>query len=468
MQRAQILIRFLASVALPVALCATAHADQSPSIGQFWQSPTSIDQEDYIHVPMPPGIQVIQTELEGPVFADARGRTLYSWELKNLRNGDTGDRKKSGVSACTDHVYKETSGLQSPYPGGYLLPELDKRPSCQQLWPPAAAPADAKSVGKWGVITRKDGCKQWTYDNYPLYTSILDHGPGDVLGGTKIEKAGGSGVARKPVGPPPDVPPELAVLAFGTGHMLIDDKGNSVYTSDADAPGKSNCDTRCLTVWEPVLAPDTAVGQRDWSVVQRSPGVKQWAYRKLPLYIFKPDPRTHSLAGSDVPGWHNVYTERALPPPREFRVEDSRIGQVLADSRGMTIYVYNCSDDALDQQGCDYPDAPQVYRLAICGNFDPKVCRETFPYVIADRNAKSQSKLWSVMAIDPDTGHRAAPSQASALYVWAYRERPVYTYARDRKPGDANGDAFGEFNGYRNGYKAFWLRDDFLDNAFRR
>jgi hypothetical protein len=134
----------------------------------------------------------------------------------------------------------------------------------------------------------------------------------------------------------------------------------------------------------------------------------------------------------------------------------------------MTIYVYNCSDDALDQQGCDYPDAPQVYRLAICGNFDPKVCRETFPYVIADRNAKSQSKLWSVMAIDPDTGHRAAPSQASALYVWAYRERPVYTYARDRKPGDANGDAFGEFNGYRNGYKAFWLRDDFLDNAFRR
>ena len=40
--------------------------------------------------------------------------------------------------------------------------------------------------------------------------------------------------------------------------------------------------------------------------------------------------------------------------------------------------------------------------------------------------------------------------------------------SNDHKPGDANGDAFGEFNGYRNGFKAFWLRDDFLDNAFRR
>ncbi len=50
------------------------------------------------------------------------------------------------------------------------------------------------------------------------------------------------------------------------------------------------------------------------------------------------------------------------------------------------------------------------------------------------------------------------------MHVWAYRDRPVYTYFND-KPGDVNGDALGEFYGTRNGFKAFWLRDDFYNNA---
>jgi predicted lipoprotein with Yx(FWY)xxD motif len=174
------------------------------------------------------------------------------------------------------------------------------------------------------------------------------------------------------------------------------------------------------------------------------------------------------VLGSDVPGWHNVYMQRALTPPQEFTVQDSRLGQVLADSRGHTIYLYNCSDDAMDQLACDHPSTPQEYRMAICGNGDPKLCNETFPYVPASADAKSTSRLWSVMTIDPNTGRRAAAGDAGAVNVWAYRDRPVYTYGGDREAGDANGDAYGEFNGFRNGYKAFWLRDDFRNNALVR
>src|SRR5690606_17496234 len=119
--------------------------------------------------------------------------------------------------------------------------------------------------------------------------------------------------------------------------------------------------------------------QGEWTTVERAPGIKQWAFRGKPLYTYILDPRTRSLIGSDVPGWHNVYTQRALPPPQGFTVQDSRMGQVLADARGMTIYLYNCSDDALDQLACDHPDTPQAYRLAICGNGDPKLCQQTFP-----------------------------------------------------------------------------------------
>jgi hypothetical protein len=85
--------------------------------------------------------------------------------------------------------------------------------------------------------------------------------------------------------------------------------------------------------------------------------------------------------------------------------------------------------------------------------------------VQARPGAKADSALWTVMAIDPNTGNRAMQGQRGAITVWAYRDRPVYTYGKDEKPGDVNGDNYGEFNGARNGFKAFWLRDDYRDNV---
>jgi len=46
--------------------------------------------EAYVAVPMPPGFHVESTELDGPVFADANGRTLYTWPSHKLRNGNAG------------------------------------------------------------------------------------------------------------------------------------------------------------------------------------------------------------------------------------------------------------------------------------------------------------------------------------------------------------------------------------------
>jgi predicted lipoprotein with Yx(FWY)xxD motif len=52
------------------------------------------------------------------------------------------------------------------------------------------------------------------------------------------------------------------------------------------------------------------------------------------------------------------------------------------------------------------------------------------------------------------------------LRVWAYRDRPIYTYARDLKPGDTFGVARGEHRGRRNGFTAFWVRDDYFGNTY--
>jgi len=53
---------------------------------------------------------------------------------------------------------------------------------CAALWPPLAAPADAKSDGDWSAITRDDGSKQWAYKGKPLYLWVKDQKPGDTTG----------------------------------------------------------------------------------------------------------------------------------------------------------------------------------------------------------------------------------------------------------------------------------------------
>lgn len=416
-------------------------------------------------VPMPPSFRIEHNEVEGPVFADPRGMTLYYWPLRTMRNGVTGDA--ANASACTDEKTTKTAGLMSPYPPGLELPELDKRPSCAEAWPPALAPDDAKAVGAFTVITRKDGRKQWAYDEHALYTSSRDKTPGDVLGATTRDMGGAAEVPahRKVAAPPPAVPPGFAINTVATGRQLLTDKYFSIYTSDRDGANTSNCDAACLKTWKPVIAPQSAVSQGEWSVFERSPGVRQWAFRKKPLYTYVLDTETSSLQGGDVPGWHVAYTQAAPAPPKEFTEQDTDIGIVLADSKGMTIYTYNCGDDSADQLDCSFPDSPQTYRLAICGGGKVERCLRDWPYVKALADAKSPNRTWTVMTIDPMTGRVAQDGQQGALRVWAYRGIPVYTHYRDKQPGDYTGNSNGEFGGGRNGFRAFWLRDDYFDNA---
>lgn len=448
---------FASASTFAVALCLFG-LSATPSQAQ------DAERVSYEPVPLPAGFQVISTELEGPVFADARGRTLYTWPRGGQRNGDAGEQQ--GRPTCDDVQQTETAGLMSPYPAGLELPELDTRPTCTQLWPPALAGADAAPVGKWTVVDRTDGGKQWAYDGYALYTSVLDEMPGDTRGGVKRRAGGGDGgTPRIPASPPADIPAQFGIYRVATGQLLALANGFSVYAFDGDTARKSNCVADCLRDWAPVFAAETAVPKGDWTIIEREPGIKQWAFRNKPLYSRIADNGARSLQGSDVPGWSNVYAQVAPAFPAGFRAQDSYAGQVLADPQGRTVYIYNCIDDAFDQHSCDNPSAPQAYRLAICGGGDMARCLATFPYVMADRNAKSGSRAWTVMAIDPATGHHAAADQADALYVWAFRGRPVFTYAGDKEPGQVGADGWGEFHGARNGFKAFWLRDDFKGNA---
>lgn len=435
--------------------------------------------EDYARVPMPPGFQVVNTELEGNVFADAKGRTIYKWIFKPARVGASGDPR--GKSTCTSEIFREEGGHMSPYPPGLVLPDADTRGSCVDMWPPVLADGTAKPVGAWSVITRPDGNKQWAYDEQPLYTSVLDRELGDTIGGTNRDMSEGVSArpaVRHPVGPPPALPPGFDVISTVNGRLLVTATVNaSLYSFEKDTAKKSACDAECLRHWSPMIAPEFAKAMGEWSLVERSPGVMQWAFRGKPLYTHVADMpfrsyRGRSVDGSDVPGWSLVFTQPAPEIPSELKRQVTPGGEVLADARGRTIYVYSCQDDATDQLTCDHPDTEQTYRLGVCGGGDYERCARRFPLVLASANAKSTNRAFTVMDINRLTGKRAKPGEANAVRAWAYRDRPLYTfdgdpppYVGDRAPGDIEADGLGEHRAQRHGYYAFWLRDDFYGRA---
>jgi predicted lipoprotein with Yx(FWY)xxD motif len=83
---------------------------------------------------------------QGPLLVDPKGMTLYYFE-----RDDSGNK-----STCNN--------------------------ACAEKRPPLVASDNAVATGDFTVITRDDGKKMWAYRYRPLYTSLKDTAPGDVMG----------------------------------------------------------------------------------------------------------------------------------------------------------------------------------------------------------------------------------------------------------------------------------------------
>jgi predicted lipoprotein with Yx(FWY)xxD motif len=94
---------------------------------------------------MPAGVQARKLDSGKTVLADAKGMTLYTFA-----------KDAPGKSACSGN--------------------------CAKNWPPLAAPADAKPMGDWTIVTRDDGSTQWAYKGQPLYGWVKDSKPGETTG----------------------------------------------------------------------------------------------------------------------------------------------------------------------------------------------------------------------------------------------------------------------------------------------
>lgn len=81
---------------------------------------------------------------------------------------------------------------------------------------------------------------------------------------------------------------------------LIGPNGNTLYTFGKDANGMSNCTGQCATNWPPLTVAPNAKAMGDYSIITRSDGTRQWAYKGQPLYYFVKDTKSGDMMGDGV------------------------------------------------------------------------------------------------------------------------------------------------------------------------
>jgi predicted lipoprotein with Yx(FWY)xxD motif len=89
------------------------------------------------------------------------------------------------------------------------------------------------------------------------------------------------------------------------GKALVNGDGMTLYTFDNDTKGKSNCNGQCATLWLPLIATTDAGDSGDFTLITRSDGRKQWAYKGKALYSWTKDTKPGDTSGDGVNNvWH--------------------------------------------------------------------------------------------------------------------------------------------------------------------
>lgn len=93
------------------------------------------------------------------------------------------------------------------------------------------------------------------------------------------------------------------------GKYMTDFNGMTLYTYDKDTAGVSNCTAGCLKAWPAYSSGATAQSTlpENISVITRTDGSKQFAWKGMPLYYYVSDTKAGDITGDGVGGvWHIV------------------------------------------------------------------------------------------------------------------------------------------------------------------
>ncbi len=315
---------------------------------------------------------------------------------------------------------------------------------CAVVWRPALAPADAKPMGDWALISRVAAPlgAQWAFQGRPLYTYAKDaEAVTDLKPDSEVllhgERGGGGAALGQGVDgawyvvdarpKPQQLPAAMSVteVLMAPGQVLINAEGKTIYMFN----GRANDKKGAGVDWLPVVAPQLAMPIGEFTVVAGADGVYQWALRGKPLYTYKNDWTLGDASGRSVDRRFEVaIVVRYFMPPNVGINQDPRRGGIMVTTdTGRTLYARDAAGDGgrrgHNTRGVRSSPATGL-AIGVSGCADAQ-CENTWQPLKASANARP-SGYWSIYT-RPDGSRQ-----------WAYQNFAVYTYAEDG-PGQING-----------------------------
>ncbi len=296
---------------------------------------------------------------------------------------------------------------------------------CLTAWPALTVAAGdtptggAGVTGTLGTSTRTDnGALQVTYNGLPLYFFHNDAKPGDTNGIYPGWKAVVLAAAT-----PIQAVEGKAIGGHGT-LMVASSNKMTLYTFDKDVAGSgvSVCTGGCLAAWPALTvtadqAPTggTGVSGTLGAITRADDGTIQVTYNGLPIYFFKHDAAPGDTNGI-YPGWKAIVLTAAAPTQVvEGKVIGSLGTLMIASSNQMTVYTFD-------------KDVAGSGVSACTGG-----CLTAWPAVTV---AADQSPTGGT-GVAGTVGAITRADNGSVQVI--YNGLPLYFFAKDTKPGDANG-----------------------------
>lgn len=252
----------------------------------------------------------------------------------------------------------------------------------------------------------------------------------------------GAAAVAKPAG-------QLAVLdSQELGQVVTDSAGMTLYRFDKDtaSPPKSNCVDDCATAWPVVAAGGaSAAPGTDASLigeVTRADGTKQLTIGGWPMYRYAKDTKPGETKGQGVGGtWYASAPDgkKASGGAEDAEAgggedagapadlaglsvrKDPKLGEIVVDKNGMTVYRFE-KDSAWPMKTACLDD-----------------CLKKWP-VVAPVDASDMEGI--VVPTQKGRGNvvfnRPDGLKQQTIDCW-----PMYTFFKDKKPGDTNGQGVG-------------------------
>ncbi|MGW0389961.1 SCO0930 family lipoprotein [Streptomyces sp. NPDC003042] len=274
------------------------------------------------------------------------------------------------------------------------------------------------------------------HDTGGAYGSGAAPGSGSPYG----DDAAGGDPAGAPAGGAASPAGQLTVREVPElGGTVTDGEGFTLYRFDKDTarPPMSTCDGDCAKAWPPVAADAASAGEGVDSTllgsVERADGTRQLTLAGWPVYRYAKDTKAGDTLGEGVGGtWHVLGADGkpAVAGKKAAREaagaegakedvglsvdKNARLGNILADGEGRTLYRFD-------------KDSAWPMKLGCLG-----ACLDTW------KPAKAVAKD-KVSGIAPElVGSVKRPDGTEQMTIDCW---PVYWFTGDTEPGDISGHA---------------------------